>query len=112
MTTEGDGKNDPKQPSRKMDRRSCRVAMRCRQVKGVGLYESKETYINGWVRNTSPTGLLLESPIFFAAGNKLEVAFKSPDDKQSFLCIVAVKWVKRVGEYFHLGVEFEKLDKL
>jgi len=106
------GKDESDQPTREADRHSCRLPMRCRQVKGVGLYESKETYVNGWVRNTSPTGLLIESPIYFAEGNKLEVAFKSPDDKQSFLCIAVVKWVKRVGEYFHLGVQFDKLDKL
>lgn len=112
MTAEDPNTSKSKQPTRSVNRRSCRVPMRCRQVKGVGLYESKETYVNGWVRNTSPTGLLLESPIYFAEGNKLEVAFKSPSEKESFLSIVTVKWVKRVGDYFHLGVHFDKLDRL
>jgi hypothetical protein len=95
---------------RKFERRSCRLRLRCRRVKGVGLYDSTEKYLEGMVRNRSKGGLLLETPIYFPVGAKLEVSFNSPDDTQSFLGVVTVRWVKRATDCFHVGVSTDKLD--
>jgi len=95
---------------RKFERRSCRLRLRCRRVKSVGLYDSTEKYIEGMARNQSKGGLLLETPIYFPVGAKLEVSFKSPDDKQSFLGVVTVRWIKRAVDGFQLGVATDKLD--
>ena len=95
---------------RKHERHSCRLRLRCRRVKGIGLYESTEKYVDGMIRNRSSGGFLLESPIWFPEGAKLEIAFKSPDDKDSFLGIVTVRWVKRYENFFQVGVSTDKLQ--
>ena len=99
---DGSGRHDAE--ARKSKRRSCRLKLRCRRLKGVGLYGSGEEYIEGRVIEQSQGGLRLETPIWYPEGAKLEVSFNSPDDKQSFLGVVEVKWVKKVGEFFDIGV--------
>ena len=96
------GRHDAK--AREFERRSCRLKLRCRRLKGVGLYGSDAEYISGRVLDQSKGGLRLEISTWFPEGAKLEVAFNSPDDKQSFLGVVEVKWVKKVGESFQIGV--------
>ena len=102
---------EPKNPKRKTERHSCRLKMRCRQLKAVGFYASDDRYFEGFVKNRSEGGFMLESPIYFALGARLEVAFHSPDDRKSYLGIVTVRWVRKMNNgYFYLGVATDKMD--
>jgi len=96
---------------RVFERRSCRLRLRCRRVKGVGLYSSDERYIEGRVLNQSKGGLMLETPIWFPEGAKLEVAFNSPDGRQSFLGVVEIRWVRRAGDIFYIGASTEDMQR-
>ncbi len=99
-----------KPPPRQYERRSCRVKLRYRRVKA-GPAGSEEKYIDGLVLNQSVGGLLIESPIYQPVGVKLEVAFHSPDDRQSFLGVVTVKRSERTAEAWLLGVATERMDR-
>ena len=98
--------------TRKFKRASCRLRLRCRRHKGVGLYTSDERYIEGMIRNQSKGGFLLETPVYFPEGGKLEVAFNSPDGRQMFLGVVTIKWVKRVRDHFQIGCSADELQRL
>ena len=114
MTDESRNASEEHGPSaqgREFKRRRCRLKLRYRRVEGVGLYSSNEKYIEGRVTDQSVGGLRLESPIWFPEGAKLEVAFNSPDDKKSFLGIVEVRWVKKIGDRFEIGVSSEDMQK-
>jgi len=97
---------------RKFRRFSCRLRLRCRRFQGAKLSTSDEKYVEGMVRNRSEGGFLLETPIYFPEGAKLEVAFRSPGGQQSFIGVVTIKWIKRVGRYFHLGCSTDELQRL
>ena len=97
---------------RKSKRFACRLRLRCRRYKGAGLSTSEEKYIEGRVRNRSEGGFLLETPIYFPVGGKLEIAFNSPDGQQLFMGVVTVKWSKRVEGGFHLGCSTDELQRL
>ena len=102
------GESGPRK--RQYERHSCRLRLRCRRFKAVGLYGSDEKYVEGRIRNQSKGGFLLETPIYFPENSKLEVAFHSPDDRQSFIGVVTIRWIKHVGDRFHLGVSTDELE--
>ena len=97
------------QPARKFERKSCRVKMRCRRAKSGPVNTDK--YIEGMVRNQSVGGLMLESPIYFPVGIQLEIAFTSPDDRRAFMGTVTIRWARRLGNAWLLGVATERMDK-
>jgi hypothetical protein len=97
---------------RAYERRSCRLLGRCRRFKGHGIYAADETYTEVRLLNQSKGGLLLESPIYFPEGCRLEVVFNSPDNRQSFMEVVTVRWQRRVGERFYLGVKTDEIERL
>jgi len=96
---------------REFQRRPCRLRLRCRRVKSVGLYDADEKYVEGRILDQSVGGLRLETPIWFPEGAKLEVAFNSPNDKQSFLGVVEIRWVKKTGDVFQVGVSSEDMQQ-
>ena len=100
-----------KPPPRKFERHSCRVKMRCRRAKTKDFAGTAERYVDGFVRNQSLGGLLLETPIYYPVGLKLEVAFDSPDHRQTFLGLVTIKWSSRVGAAWYLGCSTDRMDK-
>jgi|GEM_PF-6945662 hypothetical protein len=97
---------------RKFERHSCRLRLRCRRFKGVGLYDSTEQYLEGMVRNRSMGGFLLETSIHFPVDAKLEISFHTPDNSAAYLGVVTVRWVKRMASCFYLGVSTDHLDSL
>jgi hypothetical protein len=96
---------------RKFERHSCRLKMRVRRSKGVACCASEERYTEGFVRNRSAGGYLLESPIYYPLDARLELGFSSPDGRESYLAVVRVKWTRRLGNAWYLGVSAERVDK-
>ncbi len=101
----------PAPPKRKHERRSCRLKMRCRRARTASGGPATDKFTEGFVRNQSLGGLLLETPIYFPVGIQLEVGFKSPDEQQSFFGLVTIRWTQRVGNVWLLGVVNDRMDR-
>ena len=104
---------EKQQPERRSERTSCRITVRYRRVKAFGLYSDRDVYLEGMLRNRSEGGVKLETTQYIPPGQKVELGFKSPDGSKTYLTVVVVRWVKKVGErLFHVGVEFEERHEL
>ncbi len=97
---------------RKFERHSCRLKMRVRRSKTSPSCGSEERYTEGFIRNRSAGGFLLECPIYYPIDVRLEFGFNSPDGNESYLATVRVKWTRRLGNAWYLGVSAERIDKL
>ena len=101
---------------RTTERHSCRLKTRYRvlhDVPSMGLYHEKDVYENGWLRNRSHGGVLLEASHHVPVDKRIELNFSSPDGKATFRAEAIVRWVNRQGEQdFYIGLDFQNLLQL
>ncbi len=108
----GEAEETISKQGRSFTRHSCRVRVRYRSFRAMGLYHQQDAYQTGWLRNQSKTGVMLETSHHISEGEKLELAFSSPDDKTTFRAEAVVCWMSRESRnLFHVGVKFEKLHE-
>ena len=98
------------------ERHSCRLKVRYRilqSVPSMGLYHDRDVYEDGWLRNRSHGGVLLEACHHIHEGLRLELNFKSPDGRFTYRAETIARWVRKLGERdFHIGLEFQDMQEL
>ena len=101
---------------RTAERHSCRVKARYRllnPLQKMEIYSQQDVYEQGWLRDRSSGGVLLETGHYLPEGKKLEVNFSSPDGSRTFRAESVIRWVKKLNpRCFHVGVQFEELHQL
>ena len=98
---------------RETPRHSCRLKVRYRTLQSeqsLGLYHQEDVYQDGWLRNRSEGGVMLQITHYIAVDKKLELNYTSPDGSRTFRAEAVVCWVNKTGaRRFHIGLRFEKL---
>ena len=101
---------------RATERHSCCLKVRYRvlhSVPSMGLYHEGEAYGEGWLRNRSHGGVMMETLGYVAEGKRVELNFSSPDSKSTYRAEAIVRWVKGQGEQgFRMGLKFQELHQL
>lgn len=110
--TEAENKTDDT-TGRAVLRHSCRLPVRyriLRSVPSMGIYRQRDVYEEGWIRNRSHAGILLEVPHYIQEGQLLEINFKSPDGSATYRAEAVVRWVtKQADRDFHVGLKFRNI---
>ena len=97
-------------------RHPCPLKVRYRllhSVSSMGLCQERDVYEEGWLRNRSHGGVMMETLRYIAEEERVELNFSSLDSKSTFRAEAIVRWVKKQGKRgFQMGLEFQELHQL
>jgi hypothetical protein len=101
---------------RAADREPCRLKVRfreCRSLMAITLHDGQDVFRDGWIRNRSSLGIMLETESPAQAGKQMEIYFSSADGKTTWLALATVCWVQHFqGTTHRMGLKFESLHQL